>query len=194
MEVYSFTIDKFRLTSMSTKVFIFSVCCSSVSHLNIKSSAYSLGWKTAYSDYFSYSFWCSIARFDFRNFYWQMGIIFMVNVVEGLFMILEAIFKCCVTYAKVTFSFLSNVVTVHVGLINYTFCLKTTCQGTSIFIAVVAVMNLRFIKFVVWNFIIMQTIVGIHIRQTAVANFHIGLFKESMQFVMRNIEWWIEKY
>ena len=43
--------------------------------------------------------------------------IFILNVVERLFMIPKTIFKCCFTWAKVTFLFIPSDVTV-----NYSQC------------------------------------------------------------------------
>ena len=49
----------------------------------------------------------------------------------------------------------------------------------------VAVINPRFIRVAVKNFVVMHINVGVHNGNTAVADFYAGPVKKLMQFVMR---------
>ena len=117
----------------------------------------------------------------------------MFNVFERLLMISETIFKCCFTWAKEAFLFISSNVTGNVGLINYAFRLTTTWQRRSIFITVVAFVNPRFIRFVVSNFVIMHIIVGVHFGHTWLIRHHLlstnlAAFENDLIELVKNIK------
>ena len=63
-----------------------------------------------------------LTQSDYRYFF---VLAVSLNVVEWLFVILEAVFKCSSIWANVTFLFVSSNVTANACLANYAFCLAT---------------------------------------------------------------------
>ena len=117
----------------------------------------------------------------------------MFNVVEQLFMILETLFKCGFTWAKVAFLFVFSDVKVNVGLINYAFVWQLFGRGQ-----VSLLQQLRLSTSISLDLsfktMIMHISVGIHIRDADVANFHIGPVKRSMPFtIKRKMHTWLFK-